>query len=131
MYDSVKLALFVGLLYSLLSVGCSEEDYDEKSPCQKQWTVVKEVADDYCASRGNECCICKCYNQLAAGYIINSYRVEGVCECAGVQGQEFDLGYDECIGGWLEEAKDCLADKAACRALSLQKGEASCQNTPI
>jgi hypothetical protein len=90
----------IGLaVFGLFGASCGEDESD----CDKADDIRGAALNEICATKGDDCCICKCWND---GNL--EMDTENPCTCK--QPASFD-----CTGDVKAAAKVCLADEEACR----------------
>jgi hypothetical protein len=90
----------IGLaVFGLFGTSCGEDESD----CDKADDIRGAALNEICATKGDECCICKCWNDQN-----QEMDTENPCTCK--QPASFD-----CTGDVKAAAKVCLADEEACR----------------
>ena len=85
--------------YSLVVGSCGEDESD----CDKADNIRGAALNEICATKGDECCICHCWNDGN-----QEMSAENPCTCK--QPASFD-----CTGDVKVAAKVCLADEEVCR----------------
>ena len=83
---------------SIWLAGCGEDEND----CDKADNIRSTSFNEVCAIKGDDCCICKCWNDGN-----REMETETPCEC-----KEQPEG---CAGDLKNSAKTCLADPEKCR----------------
>ena len=96
---TILIALLLLVPCGLLLGSCGEDESD----CDKADDVRATAFNEVCAIRGDECCICKCWNDGN-----QEMDTENPCTCK--QPASFD-----CTGDVKNAAKTCLADQELCR----------------
>lgn len=100
------------IVCAALLAGCGSEG---KSVCEKAEAVRLAALDEACASRGDDCCMCKCHKQG-----MDFQEMDG-CTCL-----ERSDDPPSCSGEIQEAARACIQDEAACRQRVIDGVEASC-----
>jgi hypothetical protein len=98
----MKVLTFVLLplaVFSLLLGSCGEDESD----CDKADNIRGAALNEICATKGDECCICKCWNDSN-----QEMDTETPCTCKAPT--SFD-----CTGDVKAAAQVCLAAEETCR----------------
>lgn len=101
-----------GLLGAVLMAGCGSEG---ESVCQKAEAIRLAALDEACASKSDDCCVCKCHKQD-----MDFQQTDG-CTCL-----ERSEDPPDCSGEIQDAARACLQDEAACRQDVIDGVEAAC-----
>ena len=95
----MKLLTIIPLLLGLVIASCGGGESD----CDKADDVRATAFNEVCATKGDECCICKCWND-------NNQEMDTETPCTCKPQPSGD-----CTGDLKTGAKLCLADKEQCR----------------
>ncbi len=99
---------------TLLAGSCGGDE----SVCEKADAVRATAFNEVCAVKGNDCCICKCWNDGQ-----QEINTKDPCTCKAQPG-------GDCSGDLKEMAEDCLNDPEACRQGIKNQIETACPTPP-
>lgn len=98
------------VMFSFCLPACGEDESD----CDKADNIRGAALNEVCSTKGDDCCICKCWNEGN-----QEMDTENPCTCK--QPESFD-----CTGDVKAAAKACLADEEACRQSVKDQIELAC-----
>ncbi len=131
----IAMLLTLALAGVSLAASCDsggDGDGAGKTACEKEDEIIAGAGRDYCKSRDEECCMCRCINQGKRYDSTEFFDNENcVCEELDTSGEVDDAGVEICEGTELSAAEECLADEEACAAPYRLNAESGCKMTPL